>query len=596
MKNNNNPKDLSLLLQFTRYVRPHRRWLLTGISAIPVTTATTLLIPLLIVRIIDDYIVPGDLAGLLRIGTVLAAVIFAGYLADGLYSYALQRVGQLAISEMRLALFSHALSLPRRYFDKTPIGVILSRITSDTEALGESLTIGVLSLFTDLLKTITLFAFLLYLSWKLTLVIIIMLPAVFFLASVLRKHLRHYYNAARKSLADATAFLQECLNGIKTVQLYNAEVKVLKQFKRKNRRFLNAQAQSNIYDAALFSIIEGITSVTMAAIIWYGSDLVLREAITIGILIGFINTLGKIFIPIREFAQQLAVIQRALSALEHIQQLFVQPAEETEDDPPAELSAQLSEFKSLVFDNVSFQYDPAEPPVLQDITFRLDRGEKLALVGATGAGKTTILKILTKSYRDYHGSIRLNGIELSGIPRRLLAQLITLMPQEVFLFNDSLSRNISLERTGIDETRIRQAAAYVFADRFIERLPQQLEYQIIEHGANLSAGQGQLISFARSVAGNSELLLLDEATSSVDSITEADIQNAIENIFRSKTVIAIAHRLSTIRKSDRILVMRGGRIVEQGDHHALIQRNGYYVQLLNRLDSEYPLSPETEHD
>jgi ATP-binding cassette subfamily B multidrug efflux pump len=587
MKNEKKSNDFRLLLQFSEYVKPHRRWMIAGISAIPVTTAATLLIPLLIVKIIDDYIVPGDLAGLYKVGFLLAIAIFVGYLADGLYSYSLQRVGQLAIAEMRLSLFAHTLSLPRKYFDKTPIGVTLSRITSDMEALGESLTIGVLSLITDLLKTVTLFAFLFYLSWKLTLIIILILPVVYILASFLRKRLRLYYNAAREALAEATAFLQECLNGMKTVQLYNAELRVLKRFKVKNRRFLNAQTRSNTFDASLFSVIEGITSVTMAAIIWYGAGLVLEEAITIGVLIGFINTLSKIFISIREFAQQLAVIQRALSALEHIHQLFSQKPEEQPVQIQDTMVEKLAEFDQLIFDNVSFQYDPDDPPVLRNISFTLNRGEKLALVGATGAGKTTILKVLTKTYMNYQGSIRLNGIELSDIPRPLLIRLIALMSQDVFLFNESLAYNISLNREGIDDARIRESAAYVYADRFIDLLPEKLDYLITEHGANLSAGQGQLISFARSVAGNNELILLDEATSSVDSITENYIQKAIENIFKSKTVIAIAHRLSTIQNSDRILVMKNGQIVEQGNHTSLIKKEGYYLQLLNRMYSEH---------
>ncbi len=586
MKIKGTSTDIRLLLQFSEYVKPYKRWLLAGITAIPVTTAATILIPLLIVRIIDDYIIPGDLNGLFEISTLLALAILIGYLADGLYSYSLQRVGQLAIAKMRLALFSHTLSLPRKYFDKTPIGVTLSRITSDMEALGDSLTIGVLSLVTDFLKTISLFVFLFYLSWKLTLIILLVLPVVYVLASYLRKKLRFYYNAAREALAEATAYLQECLNGMKTVQLYNAEIKVVQQFKEKNRRFLNSQTRSNTYDASLFSVIEGLTSVTMVIIIWYGAGLVLQEAITIGVLIGFINTLSKIFIPIREFTQQLAVIQRALSALEHVHELFSQQPDETDEKIPEEIMNSLTEFRSLEFENVTFRYNPDAPPVLQDISFQLNRGEKIALVGTTGAGKTTVLKVLTKTYLNYTGSIRLNGIELTSIPRKALIELITMMQQDVFLFNESLAYNISLQREGIDEARTNQAAAYVYADRFIDQLPEKMNYQIVEHGSNLSAGQGQLISFARSVASNSDLILLDEATSSVDSITENFIQKAIENIFATKSVIAIAHRLSTIQSSDQILVMKDGRIVERGRHEMLIKKDGYYVQLLNKIKTE----------
>ncbi|NQU64961.1 MAG: ATP-binding cassette domain-containing protein, partial [SAR324 cluster bacterium] len=432
-------RDWKLLLQFSQYVKPHKSWLIASFSVIPITTAATVLIPLLIVKIIDDFIVPADLNGLVNMVTLLAVAILAGYLADGLYSYCLQRVGQLSITQMRMTLFSHTLSLPRSYFDKTPIGITLSRLTSDMEALGESITIGVLSLFTDLIKTIALFFFLFWLNWKLAFIIVLVLPGVYLLASYLRKKLRYYYNTARETLADATAFLQECLNGIKTVQLYGAEMKVLQRFREKNNRFLKSQIRSNSYDAALFSVIEGITTVTMVIIIWNGTGQILAESITIGVLIGFVNTLSKIFIPIREFAQQLAMIQRALSALEHIQQLFMENPEDSDKTVSIGFKKSLAKFESLEFKNVSFRYSENGPRVLNDISFRLDKGRKLALVGSTGAGKTTILKVLTKTYQNYEGSILLNGIELSEIPRQTLIQTMTMMQQDVFLFNESLT-------------------------------------------------------------------------------------------------------------------------------------------------------------
>ncbi len=586
MAKNNKNRDWKLLLKFSQYVKPHKIWLIFSFSAIPITTATTVLIPLLIVKIIDNYIIPGDLSGLQDMIIFLSVAIFGGYLGDGLYSYCLQRVGQLAIAEMRLSLYSHTLSLPRTYFDKTPVGMTLSRLTSDMEALGESITIGVLSLLTDLIKTVSLFIFLFYLNWKLTLLIIIVLPGAYLIASYLRKKLRFYYNTAREALAEATAFLQECLNGIKTVQLYGAEKKVLEQFKEKNRRFRKSQTRSNTYDASLFSIIEGLTTVTLVMIIWNGSGQILAKSITIGILIGFVNTLSKIFIPIREFAQQLAMIQRALSALEHIHQLFTQKPEEIDKPTPIKKQQRLAEFKSLEFENVSFRYSENDPPVLKNISFRLDKGKKMALVGATGAGKTTIFKVLTKTYQNYSGSIRLNGIELTEIPKKSLIRMMTMMQQDVFLFNESLAFNISLKRKEVSEAKIMQAAAYVYADQFIEQLPKKMNYEVVDHGSNLSAGQGQLISFARALAGNSELILLDEATSSVDSITESYIQKAIENIFATKTAIAIAHRLSTIQKSDEILVMKDGKIEERGSHETLIALDGYYVQLLNKIHAD----------
>ncbi len=576
--------DLRLLEVFFKYLKPHKTWVIIALSAVPFTTGASVLIPFLLVHIVDEYIVVGNLSGLYLMSILFAGAVLLGYLADGAYSFSLQNAGQRSIADMRRALFEHTIRLPRSYFDTHPIGVTLSRLTSDMETMGESIAASVLALFTDFFKTVSLLCFLFYLSWKLTLLIILIFPVVYLVVTFIRKRLRHHFNLARKALAEATGYLQESLNGIKTVQLFVAENKVLERFKAKNRRFLKAQTSANTYDSSLFSIIDSLTSVTMALVIWYGTGQILEGVVTIGVLIGFINTLSRIFVPIREFAQQIALIQRALSALEHVNALFaIQPEQEIDDitNTPAN---SIDVFKELIFDNVIFKYDQEGPPILDNISFSLKKGEKIAIVGATGSGKSTILKLITRTYSHYKGSITINGSELTGITRKNLNRMITMMQQDTHLFNESLAFNISLNRDGIGQKEIEEAAAYVHAHEFIKDLPGALDYQIIDNGANLSTGQAQLISFARAIAGNSELILLDEATSSVDSITEELIQKAIERIFSEKTVIAVAHRLSTIRNSDRILVMKQGRIVEIGDHESLVALNGYYVQLLQAME------------
>jgi len=580
--------DWKLLKRFFEYVKPHRLWVIISICAIPFSTAATILVPYLIVKIVDDYIIPGNKSGLFEMTGFLAGAVLLSYIADGIYTFSLQKAGQMTISKLRTALLRHALNLPRTYFDNNPIGVTLSRMTSDIEAVGESLAVGVLALFTDSIKALALFVFLFYLSWKLTLAIIILLPIIYIVITVLRKKLRRYFNEARESLAKATAFLQECLTGIKTIQLFVAEISVHRQFKDKNRQFLKSQTKANFYDAALFSIIEGVTSVAMALIIWYGTGQILAGLITIGILIGFINTLSRLFIPIREFAQQIAVIQRALAALEHVSKLFAETTEEDEIDLATDTSEDqaIPDFKELTFENVSFSYTEQGLTALDGVSFSIKKGEKVAIVGETGAGKSTILKILAKIYANYRGSIKLNGQELKEISKNRLMRTITMMQQDVYLFDESLAFNIALGRTDVTAENIDQAVKYVHADEFIDQLPEKLDYQIIENGSNLSAGQAQLISFARAVASECDLILLDEATSSVDSVTENLIQKATEKIFKEKSVIAIAHRLSTIRHSDVILVMKDGKIVEQGDHNSLVSDNGYYVQLLNRMEAE----------
>ena len=487
---------------------------------------------------------------------------------------------------MRKELYSHSLTLPRSYFDSHPIGVTLSRLTSDTEAVGESVAVGVLSLFTDVVKTVGLFVFLFYLSWKLTLVVMLVLPALYAIITILRRKLRHYFYASREALAEASAYLQECLNGIKTIQLYAAERKVLARFEQKNRRFFKAQTRSNVYDALLYSLIDGLTSITLALMIWYGTGQILSGVITIGILVGFINTLGRIFIPVREFAQQFSLIQRALSALEHITGLFEERPEEKRYPSKKMAGLLKGDFTGLCFKDLSFTYKPDGPMALKGIDFCLKKGERIAIVGATGSGKSTILRLLTKSYGNYSGSILLNGTELSRIDKNDLLRKVALMQQDVFLFDESIAFNISLDRPGITREVVRRSAEYVFADRFIEKLPGKYDYMVKGNGKNLSAGQAQLISFARAIAGKSELILLDEATASVDSVTENLIRKAIEKIFRYKTVIAIAHRLSTIRNSDLILVLKEGEIVERGGHEYLLKKGGYYAELVRNMQSE----------
>ncbi|MDT8445273.1 MAG: ABC transporter ATP-binding protein [bacterium] len=582
--------DLGRLSFFFRYLKPYKGWVSLSLAAVPISVAATVAMPYLIVVIIDEYLSTQDLAGLKLMILFMGLSVFAGYLADGLYTYGLQRSGLKAIADLRADLFSHCLRLPRSFYDKNPVGKVLSRMTSDMEALGESLAAGVLNLIIDLVKTAVLFGFLFYLSWKLSLVVLGLLLPVYWVTNFLRKKLRQCYNESRESLAEATAYLAECLSGIKTVQLFAAEKRVLESFDNKNFRFLKAQNRSNIYDAMLYSLIEGLTSIAMAGLIWYGSGQILAGLVSIGVLVGFINTLGKIFVPIREFAQQLAMIQRALSALEHVMHLFEETPEE-EEEASAQLVTKLRQFESLVFEEVSFRYAPSSEYVLRNISFALHHGQRLALVGATGSGKSTILRLIFKAYAGYEGSIRLNGVELSSIPRKALLQMTSLMQQDVYLFNESLAFNIALGQE-IPPEAVEAAAQAVHAHPFITELPGGYDYQILDNGKNLSAGQAQLVSFARAMAKQSELVLLDEATSSVDSITEDRIQKATERLFKEKTVIAIAHRLSTIEFSDMILVMKQGEIVERGTHNELLAQKGYYEQLLNKLNEQETLQED----
>ncbi|NQZ07012.1 MAG: ABC transporter ATP-binding protein [Algicola sp.] len=574
--------DFHYLKHFYQYAKQYPKYALFGLAMMPLSIAANLLFPWLVIQIIDTKLMAGQLDGLYQLIAWMVLVLIVNYLADALYSYFLRKTGQLAVFDMRSALFQRVLHLPRTYFDKTPSGVTLSRLTSDLEAIGESFVLGVLSLVKDSINTVAVLIFMFVINWQLTLVILVVFPPILWLTQFVRNKLRAFYLITRSALAKGTGFLQECLSGVKTVQLYGAEQEVESRYKAYTSEFMRAQLKTNKYDATLFSLITGITTITIGLIIWYGAQLVLAATVTLGVLIAFINTLEKVFVPLRNFTSEIASIQRSFAAFEHIEALFIEPLEEQGRVLHAadEIKDDLADFESLQFINVSFRYNEQTPYVLKEVSFNLNKGEQLALVGTTGSGKSTIMRLLNKVYMDYEGSILLNGIELSKIPKNSMLHLFSLMQQDTFLFEESIRFNIALRSEKSSEAAVVEAAKYVYAHDFIMALPGQYDCQLTNSGSNLSAGQTQLISFARAIAQGGQVMMLDEATSSVDSITEALIQKAVSRVFNDKTVIAIAHRLSTIRHSDQILVLVGGEIVERGDHQTLLDLGGIYTGLL----------------
>ncbi len=599
------------------------RWLgLAVLALLPLSSAMAMLLPYLSKVAIDAFIVPAarqhDLTPywtpLLHLIAAASVVVALGYLADALYVALLQRAGQKLIAEMREIVYRRSLRLPRSYFDRHPIGAILTRVTSDIEALGEGLATGVLSLVVDGLKTVAYLGMMFYLDWRLTLVLLILLPVLTLLIRYFQRRVRDTFFVSRQALSEATGYLQECLSGVKTIQLFGAERHALARFKEKNYRFYKAQNRSNLYDALLFALVEGVTTLALALVLWYAAGSLLAGTLTLGVLVAFMEYIQRLFVPVREFSQQVAVIQRSMAALDHINELCRVPLDEAETLPPeavppeavppddlaagaasgaaagavsaAEAPAGSPEsFRELVFEDVHFRYRSEGPDILKGISFTVRTGQTLALVGATGSGKSTVIRLLTRAYGGYRGSIRINGQELREIPAARLGRLISVVHQGVFLFHGSVAFNIALERPGITRAVVEQAARYVHAHEFIERLEGGYDAPITQGGVNLSAGQAQLLSFARAVAAETELIVLDEATSSVDSMTERLIQRAVGRLYEDKTVIAIAHRLSTIRTADTILVMAAGRVVEAGTHAELMARGGAYAALVGRLEA-----------
>ena len=579
-KNKFKKSDWQIIANFWQYAAKYKTLIIIGLLSMPFSLAANLLFPWLIIQIVDQQLMQGQLEQLPLMLGFMAAVLVMSYLSDAIYSYSLRLVGQRALFDIRQALIKRIIKLPRSYFDQTATGLTLSRLTSDLESIGDSFVLGVLGLVKDVINTIGLIIFLYVINWQLATVIVLLFPPILLITKYISQKLRALYQITRSSLARSTGYLQECIRGIHTVQLYAAEHEVEKKYKGLTDEFLHAQVKANGWDASLFSVIAGITSIAMALIIWAGSQLVITATVSLGVVIAFINTLEKIFVPIREFAGQITEIQRSLAAFEHLDELFNQPLEEDGQHLYTErqLGSQLEKLKTIEFKAVSFRYKTGDPYVLKQVSFSLQQGQHLALVGSTGSGKSTIMRLLTKTYSGYEGSILINGLELAKIPKSRLAGLLTMMQQDVFLFEQDVSFNIGLGK--LSQTAIEEAANYVYADEFIQSLEQGYQTHLSSDAEQLSAGQKQLIAFARAMSNNSPLMLLDEATSSIDSVTEHLIQKALARVFQQRTVISVAHRLSTIRESNQILVLQAGKIIERGNHEQLLAQQGIYAGLL----------------
>ena len=573
------------------------RWRFAAVLALlPASAASAALVPFLLKVAVDDYLLPAVAAGdvepwrapLLALVALASAVVALGYLADALYVRILQRTGHRLLAALRETVYRHTLRLPRSYFDRNPIGSVLTRVTSDVEALGESFAGNVLALFVDLLKTFAFLGMMFWLSWQATLVLLAMLPLLLVVMRFFQLRVRASFFLARQALSDATAYLQECLAGMKTVQLYAAEMKVHAAFERRNRRFYEAQNTSNFYDAMLYALVDGLTSLSLAVVLWYAAGALLTGVMTLGVLVAFMEYIQRLFVPVRELSQQLAILQRALAALDHIGGLLVEPLDPAEPVQPMrkatvpadglQRTAGTSRFDRLDLEKVRFRYSPDGPEVLRGVDLSVRRGETVAIVGATGSGKSSIVRVATRAYGGYEGSVRLNGREVTTLDADEIGEIAAVVHQNVFLFPDSIAFNITLDRS--DRQTAIWAAKHVHIDEFICELPGGYDFKVAHGGANLSAGQAQLIAFARAVATRKDLIVLDEATSSVDSTTEEMVELALARLFETRTVIAIAHRLSTIREADRIVVLDAGRVVETGTHRELSARGGAYARLL----------------
>ncbi|MDD2500354.1 MAG: ABC transporter ATP-binding protein [Geobacter sp.] len=570
--------DARLLRRFLGYLVPYRLTVGWILCLLPLTTLCRLAQPLLLKYAIDHAITPGRLDLLAGPAALFLQLLLLEALLTWGEVYGLQMVGQRVMADLRAALFQHLLRLPVPWFDRSAAGGVVTRLTSDVEALGEMFAAGIVSVIGDFLLLAGIVAAMLWMDIKLSLVTFTVLPPLIFVAWLFRRNMRQAFREVRSRLGKMNGHLSEVLGAVSVVQAFGKEREEQARFSELNAAHRDANRPVINWDASLYAIVEMFSSLAIALIIWYGSGQVLQGMLTFGTLVAFIQYIEKFFGPIRDLSAKYGIMQGAMAALERI---FVLLDEKEEGDEVAK--APLPPFDNgglpafVEFRNVSFAYR-ADEPTLIDFNLTLQKGERLALVGESGGGKTTVIRLLSRMYELDQGQILVDAVDIRQMPRELLRRRMALVSQEPFIFAGTVGFNICLGDQQAAE-RIHQAAATVGADRFIEQLPQGYDTELAERGGDLSLGERQLLCFARAVAFDPELLILDEATASVDSESERLIQEGVDRLLAGRTAMVIAHRLSTVRDADRIVVINRGRVVEEGGHDQLLTLNGEYARL-----------------
>ncbi|HSS38012.1 MAG TPA: ABC transporter ATP-binding protein, partial [Polyangia bacterium] len=538
--------DRTLLRRVFGYVWPYRRELGVAVALLPIVSLCEVAQPYLLKKAIDEHIAIGRGAGLARIGLGYLAALAGQYSAGFAQIYLTQVVGQRGMNALRVAVHRHVLSLSASFFDRTPVGRLMTRLTSDIEALNEMFASGVVSLVGDAIRLTFILIAMFGIDWRLALFSLASAPVLFGIASLFRRLVRDAFREIRLKLARMNAFLQEHLSGIKVVQAFAQEARVDGEFDAINLDYRRANARAISADAALYAIVEAVGAIAVAALLWHGGNRIAGGTLTFGILVAFVEYLGKFFAPIRDLSTKYTVMQQAMAAAERVFALL----DTAEPDAPvvAGPAARAPQEPLIRLDDVSFGYR-ADRPVLDHVSLTVAAGETVAIVGATGAGKSTIIKLLPRLYDVQHGAIRIGGADVRALDPRGLRARIVVVSQDVFMFAGTLRENIALGNAGLTDDRILDAARRVGADRVIASRAQGLGAPVIERGANFSGGERQLVAFARALAREPEILILDEATASVDPETERVIERGIAELMRGRTSIVIAHRLSTVRRA-----------------------------------------------
>jgi ATP-binding cassette subfamily B protein len=569
--------DWGLFKRLAAYLKNHPLLVILSFILLILLDISAIITPYLIKIGIDRYILQNDPAGLSTVIILLVIVVSSGFVLQFLFSLCIEYLGQKLLLNLRLDIFTKLLNLSNSYFDEVPTGKSLTVVTNDVEAIREFISEGIISILADLLKVIFIFAAMALINLKLALIIYSVIPLFLITVYIFRKSIRSGYRLVRKATADINTQLVETISGIKEIFLYSYKEKAREQLQNVNREYLNGYLHLIRSFAIFFPVIETISMVILMIILFY-SHKTIGKSLKLGEIFAFFSYIHMFFKPLRQLAEQFNILQSALAAAERIFRLLDLKSPVQNPEKPALLPK--SQRNTIEFAEVFFSYK-TDTPVLKGISFTIAANEKIAIVGPTGSGKTTIAKVLNRFYPINSGSIRFNGISIDQLSLPDLRSQFAVVAQDLYLFNGTIADNISLFHPKFTCQDIRDAAKMAQADSFIEKLPGQYQEIILEEGKRLSQGQKQLLALARAFLFDSPVIILDEATANIDSETEQKIQIATHSLLKNKTAIIIAHRLATIQSADRILVMHQGRIIESGSHQQLIKLNGFYKKLLD---------------
>ena len=563
-------------------MKPYKWWVLIAFVFTVGASYLGPLRPKLIQEAIDRFIVPGDLDGLMSMILLLVAALVGEGILSFARGYLTQWVGQQAIFDLRVKVYRHIQHQALSFFDRTPVGRLITRATSDVEALSDVLSAGLVVILGDLFRIAFILYFMFSLNWVLALVVIGVMPIMVYVTFLFRTKVRDQYRETRKQVARLNSFLQEHISGMNIVQVFSREREEMRRFSDINDDHRAAQVKTIFYFALFWPAVDIVGSIALGLIIWFGGLHAMTGTLTLGVLIAFIQYTRQFFEPIRNLSDQYNTLLSAMAGAERIFGLLDEDTSIKESVSPVEIGrlAGRIEFKNVWFTYDRVRKEDVEPNwILKDVSFTVDPGDKVAIVGATGAGKTTIINTLLRFYDIDRGQILVDGIDIREMRLPDLRGHVGLVLQDVFLFSGSVERNLTLENPDISREEIERASQLVGADTFIRKLPAAYQQDVRERGASLSYGQRQLLSFVRALVYDPEILVLDEATSSVDTETESLIEKALEALMEGRTSLVIAHRLSTIQHSDKIIVMHKGRIREQGTHQELLALGGLYRRL-----------------